>query len=112
MDMGIEKHLEEAGRNGTQVKVVAALATTHSDIAAFLVTPFLATCHQGAHHRSVIVLAERGDAVLYANLDTHQFGIAFQSAARRDHVFAGREYPSVELAVLMFLGDRSVLDPD
>jgi hypothetical protein len=112
MDISIENFLAEVDGSGAQITVVAALATTHPGIAPFFVMPFPATCHQGTQQYSVLVLAERDDAVLYANRDTHQFGIAFQSAARRNHVFAGREYPSIELATLMFLGDRTALDPD
>jgi hypothetical protein len=112
MDISIDKYLESTGEAGRELRVVAALATTHPQVRPFLITPFLGMCHQGAQHHAVIVLAERGEVVLYADSDTHQFGIAFQSAARRDHVFAGREYPSIDLAVCMFLGELAALDCD
>jgi hypothetical protein len=111
MELSTERFLEEVTRDEPEVRMVAALSTTHPEIAPYLVTPFPATCHQGACEYTVIVLSERGDAVLYADSQTHRFGIAFRSAARHGHVFAGLEYPSIDLAVLMFLGDPSVLDP-
>jgi hypothetical protein len=76
------------------------------------VEPTVATCHQDAQQRPVFVLAVRSDTVLYANGKTNQYGVAFQSAARQDHVFAGREYPTLESALTMFLGDRSTPELD
>jgi hypothetical protein len=112
MDISIERYLEEAAGGGAPVKVVAALATTHPVVTPFLVAPLVAECHQGIHHSRVIVLAQRGDTVLYADSETHQFGIAFKSEARLNRLVAGREYPSIDLAILMFVGDRAALDPD
>lgn len=112
MDISIDQYLDEVTAEGRQVDVVAPIATAFPRIGDFLVAPSRVTCHQGAQSYPVIVLGARDDTVLYVDAATRQFGIAFQSAARQDHVFAGRQYPSLELAVAMFLGDRSALDPD
>jgi hypothetical protein len=113
MDISNEKYLvDDRSTRAEQIRVVAALSATHPVTTPFLVAPFVAECSQGAHRRRVIVLAERGDTVLYADTQTHQFGIAFLSASGRERLLAGREYPSVDLAVLMFVGDRAALDPD
>ena len=86
------------------------LSLTHPGIEPFLVPAKPATCHQGAQQHAVLVLAIRDEAVLYTDRATRQYGIAFQSSARQDHIFAGRQYPSMELAVRMFLGDPAALD--
>jgi hypothetical protein len=113
MDISIEKYLlDDGGSDAAQVRVVARLADTHPVVAPFLVLPYLAPCRQGAHENRVMVLAERGDVAFYADSTTRQFGIAFVSATGRGQLVAGREYPSVDLAVRMFAGEHAALDPD
>jgi hypothetical protein len=91
---------------------LAETRASHPHLTSFLVSPFRVTCSQGEQRYAALVLARRGTFALFVAADTRQFGIAVLQSAHQGEATGARQYPSLKMATLMFLGEPKGLDPD
>jgi hypothetical protein len=85
---------------------------SHPHLASFLVSPFRITCAQGEQRYAALVFARRGKFALFVAVDTRQFGIGLLVSVQGSEATGARQYPSLKMAVVMFLGDVKNLEPD
>jgi hypothetical protein len=72
-------------------------------IAPYLTDVFFANCEQGAFVSTCEVFAKRESVALFISSATKQYGIGIISAIDEQRIVDCYQYPSFEVAILMFL---------
>lgn len=95
----------EALRDRVAAPDLARLIEKCPALGPFVVSPYEASCTQGAFSYAALALAQRADRVLFVATDTRQFGVATRTTESAQMAMAC-QYPTPEAACLVFISEE------